>query len=807
MPIETVHENVNSSLAQESNKITDSTVHVTPGMPEACRRAAAESMVLLKNDGVLPLRPTDTVAVFGRCQCDTFYVGYGSGGDVCPPYKVSYIAGLAEAAAAGRIRLDDDLRRLYADWSARSENRPNEGTWGNWPMHYPEMPVSSDLAMAHAETADVAVVILGRAAGEDRENTLEKGSYYLTDGECTLLDAVTAAFRKTAVVLDCGNIIDMAWVSAYGDKISAVLYAWQGGMESGHALADVLTGAVNPSGKLPDTIAGTYEDQPTAKNFGAAAYNNYAEDIFVGYRYFETFAPERVLYPFGFGLSYTTFSVKPVSFSYDGGLVTATVTVTNTGVCAGREVVQMYAKAPQGKLGKAARTLAAFAKTASLRPGESERVTLTAGEDDFASYDDSGITGHKHAFLLEAGTYTFFVGRDVRATCVAGGFQLVADKVLRTLQGVCGAEHPFDRLHAEEKDGRIVPTAEPVPLKDYDLRERILAHLPADVGAPTSNGYRFPDVTAGRVSLDDFISDLTDEELEALTRGEGSLNSSLGTPGNAGVFGGILPALRERGVPPVVTNDGPAGIRVAYHTALLPCGTALAATWDTALVKDLYTLVGKEMTYYGTDIMLGAGMNIHRNPLCGRNFEYFSEDPYLTGKMATAFVLGVQSTGRGACPKHFACNNQETCRNTNDSRVSERALREIYLRGFEICIGEGHPAAVMTSYNKINGVWSHYNYDLCTTVLRGEWGFEGMVMTDWWMQKSKSPEFPDIEDNAYRVRAQVDLLMPGNVVKFAPDYVSDGTLLPTLGRPGGLTRAELHRSVKNVLCCALRLKK
>jgi len=259
-------------------------------------------------------------------------------------------------------------------------------------------------------------------------------------------------------------------------------------------------------------------------------------------------------------------------------------------------------------------------------------------------------------------------------------------------------------------------------------------------------------------------------------------------------------------VPAVIVADGPAGIRIGRFTALLPCGTALASTWDTELMEKLYECVGREMQHYGVDVLLGAGMNIHRSPLCGRNFEYFSEDPLLSGKMAAAFTRVVQSNVKIACPKHFACNNQETNRNYNDSIVSERALREIYLKGFEICVKESSPCNIMTSYNKINGVWSHYNYDLATSVLRDEWGYNGLVITDWWMRKSNSEEFPNIRDNAYRVRAQVDVFMPGNFKYGVKKYKPDKSLLETLGKQGGITRGELQRTALNTLAIALRVK-
>ena len=275
---------------------------------------------------------------------------------------------------------------------------------------------------------------------------------------------------------------------------------------------------------------------------------------------------------------------------------------------------------------------------------------------------------------------------------------------------------------------------------------------------------------------------------------------------HAGVLGGITESLRALGVPPATTTDGPSGIRLRATCSLLPSGTALACSWNLPLVQDLYATMGREMVDKGTDVLLAPGMNIHRNPLCGRNFEYFSEDPLVTGKLAAAVVQGLQSAPVSACPKHFACNNQEYNRNHNNSVVSARAMREIYLRGFEICIKEAHPKNLMTSYNKINGVWSHYNYQLCTALLREEWGYTGNVMTDWWMRYAASPEFPELRDNGYRVRAQVDVLMPGAKTAISKSAPNDGSLLATLGKPDGITLGELQRTAKNVLRMTLRTK-
>lgn len=779
--------------------------YVTKGIPQLIRQAGAESAVLLKNDGALPLKSGDRVAVFGRCQRDYFYVGYGSGGDVTPPYKVSLLDAMKESD--GKFILDRKLADIYEEWCSKEENVPFEGWWGHWPMNYPEMPLSDSLIADVAARNDIAVVVLGRAAGEDRENTLTKGSYYLTDDEISMLDRICAAFEKTAVIMNCGNVIDMSWTAKYGDRLSAILYAWQGGMESGRGVVDVLCGDVNPCGKLPDTIAANYSDYPSSDCFGNKDFNEYREDIFVGYRYFETFAKEKALFPFGFGLSYTKFEIVPKFFEYADGEIRCKIEVRNIGERSGKEIVQIYVASPQGRLGKAARVLAAFAKTEELAPYETQTLELSFSEYGIASFDDTGATGHIYSYVLEKGKYSVYVGSDCRTDILAGEFDIEEDKTLDVLQSVCPVRNEFKRICALERDGKTTAQMQTVQVSDVDLAKRIIDGIPEEIGYKGEQGYTFDDVISGKAKLDDFISQLGDRELEALTRGMGYMRTEYGASGNAGSYCATIPSLIERRVPPIVTADGPAGIRIARFTSLLPCGTALAATWNTDLVRRLYEKVGEEMRHYDVDVLLGAGMNIHRDPLCGRNFEYFSEDPLLSGKMAAAFVDGVQKYGNAACPKHFACNNQEFNRNYNDSRVSQRALREIYLKGFEICVKESDPLNIMTSYNKINGVWNHYNYDLVTTVLRKEWGFSNLVITDWWMRKSKCPEFPKIKDNAYRVRAQVDIYMPGNHSRTSRKYKSDGTLLATLGKDGGITRAELERTARNTLSLALKLAK
>jgi beta-glucosidase len=751
---------------------------------------ADENIVLLKNEGnILPLNPAESVSVFGRCQNDWFYVGYGSGGDVHPPYRVNLMEGLEKAG----VNYDRELADVYKKWCEHPDNQPDHGWWGHWPYFYEEMPLDERTVQQAAKKSEVALIVIGRAAGEDRENTLTEGSYYLTAKEKAMLKLVSQYYKKTVLLLNTGNIMDLSFIAKY--RIAAVLQVWQLGQESGNAVADVLTGQVNPSGKLPDTIAKTYADYPSSKNFGNKEFNNYEEDIFVGYRYFSTFCPEKVLYPFGFGLSYTTFDIETLQSVRMEGHTVLTLRVTNTGNRAGKEVVQVYCEPPAGKLAKAKRNLVAYQKTALLNPGESQTLTLKIADYDCASFDDCGITGPKDAFVLEPGEYHLYIGNCSTADELGCTFRVDALRILRQCQDACNPEHAFHTL-------RLKGTA-PVNPGGRDLRQRILDRLPEEIAPTGDRGILLTDVKAGKHSLDEFVAQLTDKELADLTRGQGFMGSPLGIAGNAGAFGGITEDLRSRGIPPLITADGPAGLRIRRHTSLLPCGTAIASAWNVELTERLFQKEGEEATHFGVDVLLSPGMNIHRNPLCGRNFEYYSEDPLLCGKTAAAAVRGIQAGGASACPKHFACNNQEVNRNHNDSRVSQRALREIYLKCFEICVKEGKPQNLMTSYNKVNGVWSHYNYDLATTILREEWGYEGNVITDWWMRSSRSPEFPNIRDSAYRVRAQVDVLMPGGASYGVRKYVFDKDILSTLGQPGGITRAELQRSAGNVLRFAL----
>ena len=782
-----------TGLEQELNRVKPDGELAVPEISAAARKVAADGIVLLKNEKeTLPIRKDDTVAVFGRCALDYFTVGYGSGGDVVAPYRSS----LMNSLEAHNVCLNKPLAELYRNWCSTPQNVPDEGFWGHWPMSYPEMPLDEETVRSAAAESALALIVIGRAAGESRENILKRGSYYLTDRERKMLRLVCGAFDRVAVIMDCGNVIDMSWTEEFGDRLGAIVYAWQGGMEAGFALADVLTGTVNPSGRLTDTIARNYRDYPSAGHFGGKRFNEYAEDIYVGYRYFETFSPDKVLYPFGYGLSYTEFASK-----WDASLDQRTVhvcgSVTNTGKHPGRHVVQVYLEAPCGLLGKPKRVLAAFGKTGVIQPGDEEALALSFNLEDFASFDDSGATGHPNCYLLEEGTYRVAAGDNVRDAETVMEFHLAESVVTKELTEQ-GAVYPGSGfLRMINQNGSLV--MEPVPEAKKDLKTEILSKIPPMLDPDPEKQYTFRDLLAGVCTDDQFVAQLTDEELDEISHGAGKMNYRPGALGNAGAFGGVTENLQKRGLPAVITTDGPSGIRVKNTCSLLPCGTALASTFDPEAVSGLYCLVSREMVLRGSDMLLAPGMNIHRDPLCGRNFEYFSEDPYLTGKMAAAVVKGIQSRGVSACAKHFACNNQETNRNRNDSRVSQRALREIYLKGFEIVVREARPMSVMTSYNQINGVWAHYNYELVNGILRGEWGYEGLVITDWWMQPGAAQEFPNITNDAFRIRAGVDVLMPGEF--------KDRTILSSLQAPDGISRGEAQETAKHVIRFLMNLKK
>ena len=754
------------------------------------RQATAEGCVLLENEGqTLPLREGERVAVFGRMAFHYYKSGLGSGGLVNTRYVVGILDALKDCK---EIRLDEKLMGIYEDWIR--ENPFDEGQgWGRVPWCQKEMEVTDEM-LGCARNNDVSLVIIGRTAGEDQDNNAGPGSYCLTETEEDMIRRVCQASKRTVVVLNVGNIIDMSWVKKYHPQ--AVLYAWQGGQEGGNGVADVLTGKVCACGKLTDTIAERIEDYPSTENFGDQFKNYYKEDIYVGYRYFETFAKDKVLYPFGYGLSYTGFGIKAEILKNTQEELTVAAEVVNTGAVKGKEVVQVYAKVPQGKLGNPARRLIGFVKTGELKPGEKEEVVIVIPKYDLTSYDDSGVTGHKSCYVLEEGTYEIFVGSDVRSAESAGCYE-EKFRVVEKLQEAYAPVEKFSRMKAVlMPDGSYQAVTEEVPVRTVDPQERRKQNLPETLAYTGDKGYKLVDVLDGKVSMENFVAQIREEDLIAMFRGEGMCSPKV-TPGTAAAFGGVTESMKALGIPVGCCADGPSGIRMDCGTKAfsLPNGTALGCTFNTELVGDLYEMTGKELRLNKIDSLLGPGMNIHRNPLNGRNFEYISEDPLLTGRICAAQVKAMAKSGIGSTIKHFCGNNQEVGRSTSDSVMSERCLREIYLKGFEMAVREGGARSVMTTYGSVNGLWTAGSYDLCTTILRKEWGFEGIVMTDWWAKSNYEGHQAEVSVKAPMVAAQNDIYMVVSDAKANPEKDDVEEML----HAGKLTLGELQRNAANIL--------
>ena len=748
------------------------------------RKLAAEGCVLLKNENkVLPIKPENTVSFFGRTQIDYIKSGTGSGGLVHTEYVVNIIDG---ALNNSKINVNTELVDIYKSWI--KENPFDEGNgWASEPWFQKEYVPDESVVKSAREKSDVAVIVIGRTAGEDRDNAPEKGSWYLTDEEEQLLDVVSKYFENTVVLLNVGNILDMNWVEKYNIKV--VMYVWQGGQEGGNAIADVLSGDVNPSGRLSDTIAKDISDYPSSKNFGNKDFNLYQEDIYVGYRYFETFAPDKVLYPFGFGLSYTDFEIEPYSVTKNNEKISAVVIVKNIGNVSGREVVQVYVEAPQGKLGKAKRSLCAFAKTSIIAPDKSDGLLIEMDIADLASYDDSGITGHKSCYVLEAGEYSIYIGKNVRDAEKVFTFTIDELTVTEQLTEALAPERDFDVLYP---DRNFKPAYRSVSKRTVNYNKRITDNLPKTIEYTGDRGIKLIDVKNGKNTMEKFIAQLSDTDLRCLVTGEG-MSSPKARPGNTGVFGGVTRELADFGVPVVCLADGPSGVRMdnGDTATSMPNGTLIACSWDVEAAEKLYEYASVELCSHNIDSLLGPGINIHRSPLNGRNFEYLSEDPYLTGKIGAALVKGMSIHGNSATVKHFAANSQELCRNTVVSVVSERALREIYLKPFEMCVKEGNAQTIMTSYNPINEHWTAVNYELNTVILREEWGYTGMVMTDWWPKLSK--EESDKQNLRDMIIAQNDVFMP------ASDALTFNSNIDESLENGTLTRGQLQRNAKNIL--------
>lgn len=771
-----------------------------------CRKVAAQGAVLLRNeDAALPLLACDHVAVFGRCQKEYYRSGTGSGGAVNVLYTTNLLDGLRDNG----ICLNEELVDCYEKWILAHPYDNGGGAWAGEPWCQQEMPVSKELAAKAAAISNKAVVVIGRTAGEDKDNAAEEGSYYLTKAEHEMLDNVCESFKHVIVVLNVGNIIDMNFVQDNAN-ISSVVYAWQGGMEGGNGIADVLAGKEIFQGKLTDTIAKKITDYPSDKNHGGKEKNIYQEDIYVGYRYFETFAKDAVLYPFGYGLSYTEFSVADSAIKVSGTDAKMsflfTCKVKNIGtVYSGRETIQVYVEKPVNGMGRPARELVGFAKTQNLGCQEVEELQIEIPAYRLASFDDNGASGYRHAYVLEAGTYHFYAGvnvRDAEEVPVENKmhWQLENTLLIEQCEEAFAPVENFVRMRAVAGDNNVPALEyESVPTRTIHLKDRIVSRLPQSIPYTGDKGLLLKDVAEGKCTMEAFIAQLSEEDLAAIVRGEGMCSPKV-TPGTAAAFGGVSDALFQFGIPVGCCADGPSGIRLdnGAHATQVPIGTLIACTWDEALTEELFCCVGAELVQNQVDALLGPGINIHRHPLNGRNFEYFSEDPLLTGKIAAAVVRGIGKKGVHATIKHFACNSQETRRHIVNAVVSQRALREIYLKAFEIAVREGDAQSIMTSYNPVNGYWTASAYDLNTTILRKEWDYKGIVMSDWWANINDVVEGGEgsIQRTADMVRAQNDLYMVVNnngaeINAFHDDSVE---ALAT----GRLTIGELQRSAINI---------
>lgn len=750
-------------------------------------QVVSEGIVMLKNDNdALPLNPDEEIALFGRIQLHYYKSGTGSGGMV----NVSKITGIPDGLLENGVSINEELLDVYRKWDSENPFDLGDG-WGKEPWSQTEMPLDEALVAHVSESSHTAIVIIGRTAGEEQDNSLHEGSYLLTAAEKDMLAKVRRHFPKMIVLLNVGNIIDMNELLSFDPD--SVLYVWQGGMTGGTGTADVLTGKISPCGKLTDTIAANVNDYPSAPYFGDPYRNFYSEDIYVGYRYFETFARDKVLYPFGFGLSYTTFDIaitgaKQLSDKWD-----FTVKVTNTGNYSGKEVVQIYCKAPQGRLGKPSRVLCGYEKTDTLAPGKSQVMTISVSNAQIASYDDSGVTGHAHCFVLEEGTYRFYAGSDVRSAKEFYHCPQNSTEVISRHEQALAPVESFDRIHPEISEGRYVIRMENVPLSHVDEAKRRQDNLPKEIPFTGDKGIRLADVKNGTHTMDEFIAQLTDYDLSCMIRGEG-MNSPKVTAGTAAAFGGVSDELTALGIPCGCCDDGPSGMRLDCGTKAfsLPNGTMIACTFNRTLIRELFSLTGLEMIANKVDCLLGPGMNIHRHPLNGRNFEYFSEDPFLTGTIASAQLKGLHSAGVTGTIKHFCGNNQETDRHDTNAVISERALREIYLKGFEIAVKEGNADSIMTTYGPVNGVWTAANYDLTTQILRNDWGFTGFAMTDWWAKINRRGQAVDKSDLAAMAMAQNDVYMVCSC-----GAQNDDNILASL-KDGSLQRSELQRCAANI---------
>jgi len=781
--------------------------------------AACESIVLLENDGTLPLA-NKTVALYGNGAKRTVKGGTGSG-EVNERHSVSILEGLENAGFTVTTKAwieeydnlytakekefnDNKLKRFFKNPSKAMELLADFGGCAARCVDEKDYQSSN---------TDTCIYVVARQAGEGVDRRAAKGDLYLTDEEYADIAFCAHKYDKFVLLINAGGQIDMKFMQEI-NGINAVMYICQLGTAGGTAVADVLQGKVTPSGKLTDTWAKTYSDLPYHDQFsylnGNLCEEYYKEDIYVGYRYFDSFNVQPA-YEFGYGKSYSDFEIKTADVKLDGTKVTVKADVKNVGEkFRGKEVVQVYISAPQGKLNKEYQSLAAFEKTKLLDCGDVQQITASFDIKNFASYDEETAQ-----YILEKGEYIIRVGNSSRNTKAVAVISLEKTAVVSQHTNICEIKEEFEllseaNLYNEKSDENIIKlalNAQNVVKEEYDYG---VNQAVADI------------------RITEFMSQLSLEDMAEVVVGTGMFGGEkrFDMPGSVG---NTTSKFWDKGLANVTLCDGPAGIRIAQRAALkndgstklidmplsafkimpkwiqkliladsekstvlyqyttaFPVATAIAQTFNTELAYQVGTAVYREMKEYGCTFWLAPALNIHRNPLCGRNFEYYSEDPFLSGAMAAAVTKGVQQEeGYYVTLKHFAANNQEDNRKGVSSNVSERALREIYLRGFEYAVKEGKAKGIMTAYNKINGVYAPNSHDLCTKVLRSEWGFDGVVMTDWF-STSKG-----CADNAVCMQAGNDLIMPGG--KREKKEILEGI------KNKKITESDLKRCCANVL--------
>lgn len=765
------------------------------------RRAACESMVLLKNDGILPLK-SEQVALFGSGARMTVKGGTGSGA-VRERYSVNIETGLINAgfsitSASWLDRFNKFYNDTYESYRAAMEEKV-KGVMEFYkilgmvtPFEHPTgIPVTEeDLLAAHSNSCDTAIYVLARQAGEGNDREDKKGDYRLDEVEFENLRTVSESFKNLIVVINAGGVIDVSFLEKI--HVSALVYYVQGGEEGGNALAELISGKQNFSGKLATGWAYSFEDIPSNTTYsylGSDRYNQeYNEGIYVGYRYFDTFkvSPR---YHFGFGLSYTDFIINCDKAEISDENLVVAVNVTNVGKISGKEVVQLYATVPFGKAGAEYQRLIAFKKTCELAPGEGTNISMKVNIRNLTCYDEE-----LEGYVLRKGSYIIRLGNSSDNTTKVLVLKNAEDQVVEKCFNTCKTQYQVTEIIAPERENEDISYVKAIEIpQTLECIKHDYSELP--------------------LNIDPYVDTMTDEQLIHLVVGGGTSNHNLQVEA-MGASGTTSPDNYESlGIPNIILSDGPAGLNLTSHLVELddgtlkaacvpevfeaykrymfgiagiglkrqlaqpeegtmhyqyatawPCSQLLAQSFDEELMYEIGDAVGKEMEEYGVTIWLAPGMNIHRNPLCGRTFEYYSEDPLVSGKMAAAIVRGVQShPGKGMSVKHFAANNCELERNSSSSNMSERALREIYLKGFEIAVKESEPTTVMAAYNKINGTYCTNNYDLLVKILRMEWGFKGMVMSDWDSMKAKSnnPSVAETGDVLKAMHAQCDLVCPG----------------------------------------------